>query len=128
MARRESTTRRQLASPAPKVPPAAATETLPPLRVEGGRLLVRVQVSPRSGRESLALEHGELRAWLMAPPVDGAANEALLALFAARLRVPRRAVALVRGATARRKVLAIDGLDAATFWQRLRLTPQEGGR
>jgi uncharacterized protein YggU (UPF0235/DUF167 family) len=64
---------------------------------------------------------GELRVRVTAPPVDGAANEALLALLAARLRLPRRALALERGAAARRKVVAIAGLDAETFWRRLGL-------
>ncbi len=90
----------------------------PPLRHEGGRLLVPIRVTPRAARAALALERGELRARLPAPPVEGAANAALVALLAERLGVPRRAIALVRGATARHKLVAITGLDAATFWRR----------
>jgi hypothetical protein len=90
----------------------------PPLRVEGGRLLVPIRVTPRASRASLALEGDELRARLPAPPVAGAANAALLALLAERLGVPKRAITLVRGATARHKLIAITGLDAATFWRR----------
>jgi uncharacterized protein YggU (UPF0235/DUF167 family) len=73
------------------------------------------------------LEGGELRARLPAPPVEGAANAALVALLAERLGVPKRTIALVRGATARHKLIAINGLDAATFWQRV-LRENVGGR
>jgi uncharacterized protein YggU (UPF0235/DUF167 family) len=91
----------------------------PPLRVEGGCLLVPIRVTPRASCAALALERGELRARLPAPPVEGAANAALLALLAERLCLPRRAITLVRGATTRHKLVAIVGLDAATFWQRV---------
>jgi uncharacterized protein YggU (UPF0235/DUF167 family) len=86
---------------------------------ENGRLLVSVRVTPRAGRDALALEGGVLRIRLAAAPVDGAANAALLALLATRLRVPTRAVTLLRGATSREKLVAIAGLSAADFWQRL---------
>jgi uncharacterized protein len=94
-------------------------EEHPALREVRGALLVPVRVVPRASREDLALESGVLRARLTAPPVDGAANEALVALLASRLGLPRRAVTLVSGATARQKVLAVSGLDADTFWRRL---------
>ena len=45
--------------------------------------------------------------WLTAAPVDGAANEALVALLAERLGVPKRQVVIVRGATSRQKVVEI---------------------
>lgn len=104
------------------MPESAAPEPMlphPPLRVEGGRLLVPIRVTPRAARAALTLEAGELRARLPAPPVEGAANAALVALLAERLGIPKRAIELVRGATARRKLVAISGLDAATFWRRL---------
>jgi uncharacterized protein (TIGR00251 family) len=47
-----------------------------------------------------------------APPVEGAANEALIAFFSARLRVPRHAVQIVSGERARRKRIAIAGVTA----------------
>lgn len=80
---------------------------------------MRVRVTPRARRNALALEGETLRAWLMAPPVDGAANAALLALLSERLGVPKRAVSLVRGETTREKVVAIAGMSAETFRQRL---------
>ena len=60
----------------------------------------------RTGAEGLF--DGALRVRLAAPPVDGKANEALLAWLAAELRLPRRALALVHGQSTRRKTVAID--------------------
>ena len=84
-----------------------------------GRLIVSVHVVPRASREAIELGHGALRVRLTASPVEGAANEALVALLSVRLHLPKRAVTLVRGATARDKQIAIDGLSAADFWARL---------
>ncbi len=58
--------------------------------------------------------HGDaLKVRLAAPPVDGAANEALLALLAESLGVARRAVRIVAGASGRSKVVDVDGVRAA---------------
>lgn len=78
-----------------------------------------VRVTPRARRNAIALEGDTLRVWLTAPPVDGAANAALLALLAERLGIPKRAVTLVRGETAREKVVAIEGVSVETLRQRL---------
>jgi uncharacterized protein YggU (UPF0235/DUF167 family) len=48
-----------------------------------------------------------------APPVEGRANVALCELLAARLRLPKRAVSVVRGETGRDKVVRIEGMDEA---------------
>jgi hypothetical protein len=50
---------------------------------------------------------------LAAPPVDGKANEQLLAWLAGELKLPRRAVRLLRGESARRKTVEIDAPAAA---------------
>jgi uncharacterized protein YggU (UPF0235/DUF167 family) len=50
---------------------------------------------------------------LHAPPVDGAANEALVAFLADRLAVPRRGVRIVTGATSRTKMIEVDGVSSA---------------
>lgn len=95
------------------------------LRTRDGHLLVTCQVTPRARRERIACEGGRLRVWLQAPPVEGAANEALIALFARSLGLPRRAITLERGATTRQKTLAIAGLNAREFCDRLGLTASE---
>jgi uncharacterized protein YggU (UPF0235/DUF167 family) len=98
-----------------------AASAYPPLRVQGGRLLVPVRVVPRAAHVSVRLEAGEVAIHLTAPPVDGAANDALIALLAARLHTPRHAIAVARGGRARHKLVAIEGLDADEFWRRLAL-------
>ncbi|MET0340766.1 MAG: DUF167 domain-containing protein [Polyangiales bacterium] len=78
-----------------------------------GGVLVDVHVVPRASRSKVVGVHdGCLKIALDAPPVDGAANEALVALLAKLLKRPRSAITLVRGHTSRRKTLAIDGVDA----------------
>src|SRR5262245_15494958 len=94
-------------------------------RIRDGRLLVTCQVTPRARRERITCEGGKLRVWLHAPPVEGAANEALIELFARTLNLPQRAIVLERGATARQKTLAVEGLSAQEFWQRLGFTASE---
>jgi uncharacterized protein (TIGR00251 family) len=88
-------------------------------RTQANRLLVTCHVTPRAKRERIACEGGKLRVWLHAPPVDGAANEALIVLFARALNLPKRAITLERGATTRQKTLAIEGISTEAFWGRL---------
>jgi uncharacterized protein len=60
-----------------------------------------------------------IRVRLTAPPVDGAANDALLRFLASRLEVARSALNLVSGHTGRTKVVAVDGLSAGEVGRRL---------
>lgn len=85
------------------------------LRVEvrGASIRVHVHVQPRASRSEVVGTHGAaLKVRLLAPPVDGAANEALVSLLAKELGVPRRDVRIVQGATSRAKVVEIDGTTA----------------
>ena len=76
--------------------------------------LLDVLVAPNAKRTACMGLHGDaLRVRLAAPPVDGAANEALLKWVAAELDVARNAVTLLRGDTSKRKQLALD-VPAAT--------------
>ena len=89
-------------------------------RETGVRFSVRVQ--PRASRNEVCGVHGDaLKVRLSAPPVDGAANDALVDLLAQSLGVARRAVRIVAGATGRSKVVDVDGVLAA---QVLRLAEQ----
>lgn len=75
--------------------------------------LLQVAVQPgarKTGAEGL--HDGALRVKLVAPPVEGKANEALLAWLAGELGCAKRALRIARGATARRKTIEID-LDGA---------------
>ena len=90
----------------------------------GVRLRLRIQ--PRAARAEVAGAHGDqLRIRLAAPPVDGAANEALVRFLADTLDVPRAAVRLVSGATSRSKVVEVAGVTPARARERL-LLPSPG--
>lgn len=70
---------------------------------------VTVRVVPRSSRNELRrLLDGNFKAWVTAPPVDGAANLAIIALLAEEFKVPKSAVSLVQGAASKSKVFEID--------------------
>ncbi|HEX5973155.1 MAG TPA: DUF167 domain-containing protein [Gemmatimonadaceae bacterium] len=74
---------------------------------------MQVHVQPRASRSEVVGTHGAaLKVRLLAPPVDGAANDALVALLAKALGVPRRDVRIVQGATSRAKLVEIDGTTA----------------
>lgn len=82
------------------------------LRVErrGASIRLSVHVQPRAARTEVVGLHGTaLKVRLHAPPVDGAANEALVALLAERLGVARREVRIVSGLASRAKTVEVDG-------------------
>ena len=83
---------------------------------------ITVRLTPRASREEIAGEReGVLQVRVTAPPVDGAANEALVRLLAKRLRVAKGAVAIVSGETSRSKVVEVDGLTEGEVRERLGL-------
>lgn len=85
-----------------------------------GGCLLDVRVIPRAPRSAVAgIRDGALLVRLAAPPVDGAANDALLALMAGVLDVPRRDLAIVAGERARRKRLKVTGLSPEAVQARL---------
>jgi uncharacterized protein (TIGR00251 family) len=86
---------------------------------------VSVRVIPRSSRNVLEWEEGAIKARLTAPPVDGAANAALIALLAETLSLPKRAITLIRGTTGRQKTVEIEGLEQAEIIQRLSASSQK---
>jgi uncharacterized protein YggU (UPF0235/DUF167 family) len=108
--------------PAPGAPKdsSAAPIALPSLTVapSNGALIFWIRVTPRSSRDALTIDEGQVRARLRAAPVDGAANAALVVLLASRLRAPRSAITIIRGETARLKQVAITGLTADDLHQR----------
>jgi hypothetical protein len=83
-------------------------------------MLISIRVIPRSAKNTLEWEQGTIKARLTAPPVDGAANSALIKLLAERLSVPRRTISIVRGTTGRQKIVEIAGLTLAELEQKIR--------
>jgi len=90
------------------------TSPLPPFittHAEGMTLAIKVQ--PRASSNGLAGVHGgELKVKVTAPPVDSAANEAVVRLFAELLGCPRGAIEILRGETSRHKVVLVRGVSA----------------
>lgn len=83
------------------------------VRAHDGGVRFSVRVQPRASRTELSGSmHGSLKVRLQAPPVDGAANAALVDFLAERLGVARRAIRIVTGASSRTKVVHVDGVDA----------------
>lgn len=81
------------------------------LRELADGVLLSVKVQPRASKNEIGEPlGGELRIKVTAPPVDSAANEAVLRLLAEKLGCPRNQIELVRGGTSRHKVIKITGL------------------
>jgi len=88
--------------PKPAKPPGTA-----PIRLA-------VYIQPRASKTELAGTHdGTVKIRIASPPVDNAANLALIEYVAQRLGLAKGRVRLISGATSRRKMLEIDGVSAA---------------
>lgn len=85
-----------------------------------GGVEIALHIQPRASRTEVIGAHGDaLKIRLAAPPVDGEANEELVRFLAKALGVPKRAVTIVRGATGRKKMVRVEGIDPATAAARL---------
>jgi hypothetical protein len=83
------------------------------LRQQNDQVLLSIKVQPRASRNEIGDAVGsELKVKVTAPPVDAAANEALMKLLSDRLDCPRGSLQLLRGHTSRHKTIAIRGLSA----------------
>jgi uncharacterized protein len=83
------------------------------LRVQSDGVLLSVKLQPRASKNEIGQPLGdELRIKVTAPPVDAAANEALVRLLADVLDCHRNCVELVRGHTSRHKTIRLHGLSA----------------
>jgi uncharacterized protein (TIGR00251 family) len=84
-----------------------------------GRITVRVLA--RASRDAIEGRDatGRLRVRLTAPPVEGAANAALLDLLARALGVARSRLAVVHGERSRSKTIEIEGVSEEAVWERV---------
>jgi uncharacterized protein len=82
--------------------------------------VIDIRVIPRAPRTRVdGTRGGAILIRLAAPPVDGAANEALIAFLSDALSLPRRNLQLVSGEKSRDKRVRIEGLDEAVVRTRL---------
>jgi uncharacterized protein (TIGR00251 family) len=83
-----------------------------PLRIrekEGG-VEIAIHVQPRAGRNAVAgIHNGALKIKVTAPPVDDAANAAVIGFFSTLLKVPRSRLAITSGRKSRDKILRVEG-------------------
>ena len=90
------------------------------LRVQADGVLLSVKLQPRASANEIGDALGnELRVKVTAPPVDAAANEALIKLLAQQLHCPRNRVDIVRGHTSRHKTVKLQGLAVEDVLNRL---------
>ena len=79
-----------------------------------------IRVIPRSSRNAVdGVRDGRVVVRVTSPPVEGAANDAVIQTLAEALDLPRRSVRIVTGASGRNKTIEISGLDAAAVRARL---------
>ena len=90
------------------------------LSIQNDGVMLSLKVQPRASRGAVGEPLGnELRIKVVAPPVDDAANEAVLELLAEMLDCARNRLTLARGRTSRHKQVRITGLDAEMIAARL---------
>jgi uncharacterized protein YggU (UPF0235/DUF167 family) len=100
---------------------------VPPFSDSPSGATLTVRVTPRAGRTALtSISNGQLLVRVAAAPVESAANEALVSLLAASLRLPRRTIRIVSGERNRTKRLLFAGCRAADLDARLASAVPEG--
>jgi len=86
--------------------------------VTEGNVRFSVRVQPRASKNEVAGSYGSaLKIRLQAPPVDGAANAALISFLADLLGVNRRSVKIISGESSRDKIVEIAGVSANAIHQ-----------
>ncbi len=92
----------------------------PPRPVGAPSATLAIKAIPNAPRSEVVGWLGDaLKVKVHAPPVEGRANEALCEFLAEHLRMPRRAVEVLRGDTSRQKTIRITDLTAAELLARL---------
>ena len=86
------------------------------IRENASFLDVPLHVQPRARRTEMAgIHNGALKLKVQAPPVDDAANEAIVRFFSKLLDIPRSRLSLVSGLKSRDKILRVEGVSLARF-------------
>ncbi len=81
---------------------------------------IQVLIVPRAARTQIVGIHDHrLKIQLMAPPVDGKANKALISFLAKRLYLKKDSLNIVSGQNGRRKTIHVEGIEAVDMMERL---------
>jgi uncharacterized protein len=84
------------------------------IRETGGGVEIALHVQPRAKRSEIAGDHGgRLKLRVTAPPVDDAANLAVVEYFASLLKIPKSRIQITTGLHSRTKTILIRGLSLA---------------
>lgn len=103
------------------MPEGGSPPTPDPVAPHASGAVLAVVVAPRAGKTGFErLEPESVRVGVAAPPVQGAANDALLAFLAEAIGVPRSRVRIVSGTSGRRKRVLFAGVDPSELRRRLR--------
>jgi len=90
------------------------------LKIRDTGVEVRIRLAPRASREKFDGLYGDrLKIRLTAPPVGGAANEALLRFLSKSVRIAPRSLRIVQGAKDRSKIVLIECADKAGVARKL---------
>ena len=90
------------------------------LRETSGGTLLSVKLQPRASKNEICSPLGdELKIKVTAPPVDAAANQALVEFLAEKLNCSRGKVELLRGQTSRHKTILLHGFTPAQVLQKI---------
>ena len=91
--------------------------------------VLNLRLVPRASKNAIQGEHGDaLKIRLCAPPVDGAANAALIEFLAETFSLPRARVQLLSGATSRNKRVLLAGFPASAIQSKIQAGKQEKDR
>ncbi len=91
---------------------------------------ITVKVVPRASKTEIAdvMDDGTLRIRVAAPPVEGAANAALIEFLAERLGLPASQIDIVAGMTSERKLISLVGISPDQVEEKLKPPPSPTGR
>ena len=97
-----------------------------PLRGDADEVRLAIWATPGGRRSEITgVADGRLRVRLAAAPIEGRANRELCRFLAETVGVPRSAVAVTAGASARRKTIRISGIGVEAVGRRLGLKVRE---
>jgi uncharacterized protein len=83
--------------------------------------ILNITVSPKSSKKRISIdENNFMKVYLTSPPVDGKANEELIALFSKSLKVPKSDIEIISGEKSKKKRLMILGLTIEEIISKLK--------